>query len=74
MSSTDISYVQSQADKVPPVVFENPSQSPEYGLKLSRGAEAPWFFVKLRDDSQAPAGRDASVTFDHSDIRGSVTA
>ena len=39
------------------------------------GARAPWFFsVKLQDDSQAPAGRDALATFDHSDIRGLVTA
>jgi hypothetical protein len=30
--------------------------------------------VKLQDDSQAPAGRDALATFDHSDIRGLVTA
>lgn len=44
-------------------------------LKVVKQAREPLgFFVKLRDDSQAPAGRDALATFDHSDIRGLVTA
>ncbi len=44
-------------------------------LKVVKQAREPLgFFVKLWDDSQAPAGRDALATFDHSDIRGLVTA
>ena len=44
-------------------------------LKVVKQAREPLgFFVKLRDDSQVPAGRDALATFDHSDIRGLVTA
>ena len=44
-------------------------------LKVVNQAREPLgCFFKLRDDSQAPTGRDALATLDHSDIRGLVTA
>jgi hypothetical protein len=70
----DISYMQSQAGKVPWWFFRIQA-SLLIWLKVVKQAREPLgFFVKLRDDSQAPAGRDALATFDHSDIRGLVTA
>jgi hypothetical protein len=44
-------------------------------LKVVKQARDSLVFLdKLRDDSQAPAGRDALATLDHSDIRGLGTA
>ena len=68
------SYVQSQVGKVPRCPFRIQA-SLLIWLKVVKQAREPLgCFVKLRDDSQAPAGRDALATFDHSDIRGLITA
>jgi len=71
---SDNSYVQSQVSKVPWYSLRIQA-SLLIWLKVVKQAREPLgFFVKLRDDSQAPAGRDALATFDHSDIRGLITA
>ena len=72
--SIDSSYVQSQVAKMPGYWLRIQT-SLLIWLKVVKQAREPLgFFVKLWDDSQAPAGRDALATFDHSDIRGLVTA